>query len=134
MEITELVVRQLVKSGASTDNADSRGYTPLHLAALKGHTGICRQLLSNGADPNVTEDSEGWTPLHVACNSVCFPSVLHLLTHHADVNVVNSGKATPLHLAAQHGCVPIIKALLLNGADRTPMKSSHMKCLSTSTD
>jgi ankyrin repeat protein len=39
--------------------------TPLHLAALKGHSEIGRELVKYGADPNA-KDSDESTPLHCA--------------------------------------------------------------------
>uniref|UniRef100_A0A3Q1EJJ0 Ankyrin repeat and kinase domain containing 1 n=1 Tax=Acanthochromis polyacanthus TaxID=80966 RepID=A0A3Q1EJJ0_9TELE len=120
----EAVVVQLESKGGSVNVRGENGWTPLHLACHQSEPEVVAKLLAAKADPNTTEDSDGWTPLHVACTSVSFPSVLHLITHHADVNALNSRKATPLHLAAQHSCVPIVKALLLNGADRTLVDSS----------
>ncbi|XP_059187922.1 ankyrin repeat and protein kinase domain-containing protein 1 [Centropristis striata] len=125
----EATVVQLESQGACVNAEGENGWTPLHLACHQGEPEVVEKLLAAKADPNVSEDSEGWTPLHVACSSLCVPSVLHLISHYADVNAVNSGKATPLHLAAQHGCVPIVEALLLNGADRTLLDSSGSRAL-----
>ncbi|XP_028275358.1 ankyrin repeat and protein kinase domain-containing protein 1 [Parambassis ranga] len=125
----EATVDQLKSEGACVDAKGENGWTPLHLACRQSEPKVVAKLLAAKANPNITEDREGWTPLHVACASLSFPSVLHLISHHADVNAVNSAKATPLHLAAQHGCLPIVKALLLNGADRTLLDSSGSTAL-----
>ncbi|XP_045885733.1 ankyrin repeat and protein kinase domain-containing protein 1 [Micropterus dolomieu] len=125
----EAIVVQLDSHGGCVNARGDNGWTPLHLACHHSEPEVVAKLLAAKADPNVSEDSEGWTPLHVACASVSFPSVLHLISHHADVNAINSGKATPLHLASKHGCVPIVKALLLNGADRTLPDSSGSTAL-----
>uniref|UniRef100_A0A3Q3M1H7 Ankyrin repeat and kinase domain containing 1 n=1 Tax=Mastacembelus armatus TaxID=205130 RepID=A0A3Q3M1H7_9TELE len=119
----EATVVQLESQGGCVNATGENGWTPLHLACLQNEPQVVANLLAGKADPNVTEDSEGLTPLHVACTSVSFPSVLHLISYHADINAVNSRKATPLHLAAHHDCVPIVKALLLNGADRALLDS-----------
>lgn len=42
-------------------------HTPLHAAAFKGHTDICRLLLAHGADVHAA-DSGGHTPLHSAAS------------------------------------------------------------------
>ena len=41
---------------------NSADESPLMLAALKGHIGLCRVLIAKGADVNKT----GWAPLHYA--------------------------------------------------------------------
>ncbi|KAM3616486.1 uncharacterized protein V6R79_018906 [Siganus canaliculatus] len=125
----EATVVQLESQGACVNARGENGWTPLHLACHQSESKVVERLLAASADPNVSEDSEGWTPLHVACSSGSFPSVLYLISHHADVNAVSSEKATPLHLAAQSGCSPIVKALLLNGANRTLLDSSGSTAL-----
>ncbi|XP_070762509.1 ankyrin repeat and protein kinase domain-containing protein 1 isoform X2 [Enoplosus armatus] len=125
----EATVVQLESQGGCVNARGDNGWTPLHLACHQSEPEVVAKLLAAKADPNVSEDSEGWTPLHAACTSVSFLSVLHLISHHADVNAINSRKATPLHLAAHHGCMPIVKALLLNGADRTLLDSSGSTAL-----
>lgn len=125
----EATVVQLESQGACVNARGENGWTPLLLACYQSEPEVVAKLLAAKADPNMSEDSEGWTPLHAACTSVSFPSVLHLISHHADVNAVNLGKASPLHLAARHGCTPIGKALLLNGADRTLRDSSGSTAL-----
>ena len=41
------------------------GTTPLHIAAIRGDTGVVRTLLEAGADPNAAGE-HGTTPLHAA--------------------------------------------------------------------
>ncbi|XP_061918031.1 ankyrin repeat and protein kinase domain-containing protein 1 [Entelurus aequoreus] len=115
----ETTVVELNNQGASVNAPGDKGWTPLHLACHQSEDQLVAKLLAAQADPNVREDGDRWTPLHMACASLSFPSVLHLISHHAEVNAVSARKATPLHVAAQHGAVAIVKALLLNGADAT---------------
>lgn len=44
---------------------DRDGHTALHSAAATGSLGVCRLLLTKGANPS-TLDFEGFTPLHWA--------------------------------------------------------------------
>lgn len=59
-------LHDLADLGATIDIADSRGLTPLHLAAGAGRTSAVSALLGRGADANVATPS-GDTPLHFAC-------------------------------------------------------------------
>jgi len=43
------------------------GLTPLHLAAMEGHTTVVALLLANGSDANATNEA-GKTPLDLATN------------------------------------------------------------------
>ena len=57
---------ELIAAGAKVDEKDKFGNTPLHWAALKGHTEIVAALLEK-ANKEV-EEKDGWTPLHYAAN------------------------------------------------------------------
>lgn len=64
-------VETLLKSGADVTVADSRGMTPLHLAAKLGLANIVPCLIAAGADVNahnfIRKDGKGHeTPLHLA--------------------------------------------------------------------
>lgn len=54
------LVRFNLTRGADVDGRDARDRTPLMLAAIKGHTEVCRLLLEAGADP-VRRDRDGRT-------------------------------------------------------------------------
>lgn len=69
------------------------GQTPLHLAAILGHTPIANYLLENNASPSV-QDSSGATPLHEAVRYGNLQIARSLLDAGADVNATdNLGKA-----------------------------------------
>ena len=58
------VVELLVEAGANVDETDDWGFTPLHWAAGRGHSGICQLLLDAGAD--IEADSHYGSPLSYA--------------------------------------------------------------------
>lgn len=50
----EAVANELVNHGANVNQANGRGFTPLHLAAVSTNGALCLELLvNNGADVNM---------------------------------------------------------------------------------
>jgi ankyrin repeat protein len=84
---------------------DTRGSSPLHLAAWAGHAEICKLLLTHPtlpADPNcLTAENE--TPLHFASQHGHLTTLIEMLAHGADPNIMNGRDETPLDLGAQYG-------------------------------
>jgi uncharacterized protein len=54
----------LLANKAEVNAKDNRGFTPLHWAAMTGHTDIAKLLLTHGAEVNAK--SNYGTPLYVA--------------------------------------------------------------------
>lgn len=87
--------------------------SPLMLAALKGLTEICQQLIELGADVN----KPGWTPLHYAASNGHLSVMALLLDHHAYIDAASPNGTTPLMMAARYGSFAAAKLLLEAGAD-----------------
>ena len=62
-------IKALIERGADMDQRDSRGDTPLHLAAqgadTANNTALISLLLDKGANPNL-KNNDGWRPLDLA--------------------------------------------------------------------
>ncbi|CAN0445344.1 unnamed protein product, partial [Ectocarpus fasciculatus] len=69
------VVNTLLRWGSWADVAcrepGDNAYTPLHRAALGGHSEVARVLIKAGADKDARTGGRGETPLHLAARKVC---------------------------------------------------------------
>lgn len=103
----------LLERGASVDQRDVHGVTPLFYSSWHGEINTARVLLSFGANPDAIGWSEG-RPLHLVCRR-CNASLVKLsLGAGAHVNVFTKNRWTPLHFAACDGADKEIVKLLLN--------------------
>ncbi|XP_029979999.1 BRCA1-associated RING domain protein 1 isoform X2 [Sphaeramia orbicularis] len=94
-----------------------KGETPLHLAAIKGDVEAVKELLDQGADPNL-KDNAGWTPLHEACNLGHLKVVEVLVSKGALLNTPGYENDSPLHDAVRNGHPAIARLLLQLGASQ----------------
>ncbi|KAL2114845.1 hypothetical protein VTJ04DRAFT_10508 [Mycothermus thermophilus] len=99
------------------------GGTPLHFAAISGHTELVSMLLENGTDPNIGRPQavEGGTPLHFATRNGHIAIVELLLNAGADVNCRSCStqqyQYAPLHVAIMGQHSNIVSLLISKGAD-----------------
>lgn len=95
------------------------GQTPLHFAAIMGHSGIAKYLLENSAQTNV-QDSSGATPLHEAVRYGHTDIVKLLLDSGANINAEdNLGKTPILIIMPENSRSDIYTMLLAYKADVT---------------
>nr|XP_049611198.1 ankyrin repeat and SAM domain-containing protein 1A isoform X2 [Syngnathus scovelli] len=107
--------------GPNVNCVDSTGYSPLHHAALNGHSEVVEMLLRNEALTNIA-DNKGCYPLHLAAWKGD-ERIVRLLVHqgpsHPKLNEQNNDNETPLHCAAQYGHSQVVQLLLEELTDPT---------------
>ena len=95
--------------GADVNVENALGYTPLHVAAEKGHTALVSDLIAVGAEVKVSQ-KDGTTPLHYAGNA----DVAQLLID-ANKEVLNQRDEngnTALHLAIEEDRLDVANKLM----------------------
>ena len=85
-------------------------FTPLHLAAFKGHSEMVDLLIQYGADVGF-ESSTDYTAFHFAVQEGHSDIVKILVNNHADVNAI-SDDGTPLHIAVANNNIDMVNFLL----------------------
>ncbi|XP_062871039.1 ankyrin repeat and SAM domain-containing protein 1A [Trichomycterus rosablanca] len=100
---------------------DSNGYTPLHHAALNGHSEVVELLLKNDALTNMA-DNKGCYPLHLAAwkgDQRIVRMLIHKGPSYPKLNEQNNDNETALHCAAQYGHSEVVRVLLEELTDPT---------------
>lgn len=105
-----------VKRGGKINVRDSRGWTPLHVAAANGKTRIVALLIDKGAAVNA-RNNKGRTPLHLAASEGHAAVVTLLLQKGANLNIRDKEGWLAVHCAAYTGKAGIVELLVKNGAD-----------------
>jgi len=95
--------------------AAGAGWTPLHLAALRGEGSAVRSLLAGRAEL-AAGTADGETPLHLAALSGDSSALSALLESRASPQAVDRDSWTPLHFAAKAGHAAAARVLLAGGA------------------
>lgn len=104
---------------------NSKGESPLMLAAFKGQKDIVERLIKKGADVNKT----GWTPLHYAASSGQLAIISLLLEYHAYIDAESPNGTTPLMMAAMYGTGEAVDLLVTEGADAQLKNQQGMTAL-----
>ncbi len=99
----------------NVDQADPAGFTPLVLAAAKGHAHVVGILLDKGANPSLASNEAA---LIASAQNGHLEVVKLLIEAGAKLEAVTSSmSSTPLHLAAQRGHPEVVGALIEAGAN-----------------
>lgn len=105
------VVELLLAEGAEVSATNSKGDTPLHLAAQGGHTACVQTLIRHGADPNSVNAMDGDTPLHRAVRNGHVASVQACVQAGSRLDIRNLSGQTPRQLADMSRNAQLIQAL-----------------------
>lgn len=97
-------------------------FTPMHIAAVCGHTEVMQLLYKKDAKIINAKTSEGCSPLYVACSGGKESAVAFLLRlDGVDIHEFNGGSQTAMHAAALGGHLEVMK--LLYEKDPTSVKA-----------
>lgn len=106
----------LLRHGASMSVEDTKGDTPLHLAAWAGNVEALGSLLAHGADVDWLSGRDGYSPLWCAISANHIDAARLLLKHGARVSLRSGSGLMPLHQAAVTGQSAMCELLLERGA------------------
>eukprot|EP00730_Choanoeca_flexa_P015396 TRINITY_DN7061_c0_g1_i1.p1 TRINITY_DN7061_c0_g1~~TRINITY_DN7061_c0_g1_i1.p1 ORF type:complete len:261 (+),score=46.12 TRINITY_DN7061_c0_g1_i1:169-951(+) len=107
--------------------------TPLHRAAMFGHTHAVKELLELGADANI-QDKDKRLPLHLACHHGHDDVIASLVPLTASVSAQDCAGDTPAHVAARRGYGSIVGQLQEAGADLKVKNSKGQTVLETKSE
>jgi len=118
------------RSDCSLSEQDHMHRTPLHLAAVLGHTEIAKVLLRRGCDP-LKPDNSGVRPLHYAAQNNFAETVNAMLMHENVKDVPDNNGRTALMWAAAKGAYDALKVLIMHkqdllASDETGATALHM--------
>ncbi|KAJ0029271.1 hypothetical protein NQD34_004268 [Periophthalmus magnuspinnatus] len=99
--------------GVNSSNVD--GFTPLHVAALHGHSALVSLLIRHGANVN-TRTNQSTTPLHLASQNSHIEVVRFLLECNAKLNKKDHFGNTPLIQACLRGNLETATILIESNA------------------
>ena len=109
-------IRDLVASGEKVDVRDSRGRTPLHIAAFGGHHAAMKALVASGADPNALEnDRYDIVTIAAVANDIKTLELALSLGCRAG-NITSPYDGTALIAAAHLGQTEVVETLIRAGA------------------
>ena len=73
-----IVIELLKQNQIDLEPVSTTLRTPLHIAAMKGLTGVCKALIDKGASPNCRDFDQN-TPLHFCAEFGAFQTIIYLI-------------------------------------------------------
>ncbi|XP_063419348.1 uncharacterized protein LOC134702295 [Mytilus trossulus] len=111
-----------IENGANIEFKAS-GWTALMFAAMEGHGEVCRLLLENRCNKDIT-DVRGWTALMSAASEGHVEVCQLLLENRCKTDITYVDGKTALHLAAEWGYLQTTRCLVEEG-DISPLVKTH---------
>lgn len=114
LECTQYLVKVSKKRPSRIKDGD--GATPVHFAAVKGHSDVLAFFLSEAAATGDERDEIGATPVHDAAEQGQLAALKILLYHGATVDLKDTDDLTPQQLAVENGhaaCAAFLQAVRL---------------------
>jgi len=109
-------LQTLIAAKADVNSKDGSGFTPLILAAERGHAACVKLLIDAGADVNAKSILK-YAALDEAAKSGNSNCVKLLISSGANVDAKDRHGWTALMRAANWGCADCVEALIAAGAD-----------------
>lgn len=106
------IVQFMLNEGYDKDLLDEKGSTPLHEAAVGGHTGVITINLAAGANVNV-RTNRGKSARDLAAERGHVDIALAIIEHGADVHAADIDGKTALHHAALADQAEMVSMLCL---------------------
>ena len=124
------IIKLILKKGVDVNLKNYEGKTALIYASNRDdydvdtkmetkNTGIVKLLLENGAKINDVDKTGKTALMNAILHGHNRKVVFYLITHRADLNIVDDDKTTALMYATIINDYDIVESLLLNGADLT---------------
>ncbi|KAM9624368.1 ankyrin repeat domain-containing protein 27 isoform 3-T5 [Morphnus guianensis] len=111
----EMKFARISANGLGVNVSNQDGFTPLHMAALHGHSELVCLLLKHGASISA-KNAKHAVPLHLACQKGHFQVVKCLMDYNAKQNKKDIYGNTPLIYACLNGQYETTALLLQHGA------------------
>ncbi|MFP4103852.1 ankyrin repeat domain-containing protein [Coleofasciculus sp.] len=107
------IVNYLVSEAVQADPSAARinNFTPLHAAAMFGHTDVCQLLIDSGATVNIQTDPQGYAPLHSAAYGGHLDTIKVLLAHGANPALRNYRNEYPVDTAKRQNQQHVVSFL-----------------------